>query len=70
LDNAGGLINEGKIPALSGVGGWVGWSAGLIQFMWGRVGQPAQPGENNSTFNHLGEIGSEQKLTAFSEKTV
>jgi hypothetical protein len=33
-----------------------------------RVIQP-QPGEN-STFNHLGEIGSEVKLIAFPEKSV
>jgi hypothetical protein len=34
------------------------------------VAQPAQSGENNNTYDHLGETGRELELTAFSEKSI
>jgi hypothetical protein len=34
------------------------------------VAQPAQPRENNNTFEHFGETGGDLKLTIFPEKSV
>jgi hypothetical protein len=46
---------------------WVGWNAELIQPVWGVVAQ-LQSGENK-IFYHLGDTGSELKLTDFQEKS-